>query len=35
MAKPGLAQDALQRYPYSNSGRQRVRVADTAAGGTL
>jgi len=22
---PGLAQDALQLYPYDNSGRQRVK----------
>jgi len=24
-AQPGLAQDALQLYPYGNSGRQRVK----------
>jgi len=24
--KPGLAQDALQLYPYGNSGRQRVKI---------
>jgi len=24
-AQPGLAQDALQLYPYGNSGHQRVK----------
>jgi len=25
-AEPGLAQDALQLYPYGNSGRQKVNI---------
>jgi len=28
-AQPGLAQDALQLYPYGNSWRQRVNVSLT------
>jgi len=25
LTKPGLAQDALQLYPYGNSGRRRIK----------